>query len=111
MATPGTGAADAMVSLATYNARLPLPATEVAPMPRTLKALVQRAAARGVLVEQAPVPQPGPNEVLIKVEKTAICGTDLQIYLMDEWSQPTIRLGLVIGHEFVGRIAELGPGV
>ena len=55
--------------------------------------------------------RPGPNEVLIKLEKTAICGTDLHIYLWDEWSQRTIKPGLVIGHEFVGRIVELGPGV
>ena len=54
---------------------------------------------------------PGPNEVLIKLEKTAICGTDLHIYKWDEWSQRTIKPGLVIGHEFVGRIVELGPGV
>jgi NADPH:quinone reductase-like Zn-dependent oxidoreductase len=53
----------------------------------------------------------GPNDVLIKLEKTAICGTDLHIYLWDEWSQRTIKPGLVIGHEFVGRIVEVGPGV
>jgi threonine 3-dehydrogenase len=58
-----------------------------------------------------PVPTPGPNEVLIRLEKTAICGTDLHIYLWDEWSQRTIKPGLVIGHEFVGRIVDLGPGV
>src|SRR3546814_20614523 len=62
-------------------------------------------------MEEVPVPQPGPNEVLIKPEKTAICGTDLHIYLWDEWSQRTIKPGLVIGHAFVGRIVEIGPGV
>lgn len=51
------------------------------------------------------------NEVLIKVEKTAICGTDLHIYNWDEWSQRTIHPPLVIGHEFVGEIVELGLGV
>jgi len=80
-------------------------------MSRTMKALVKREAAKGIWLEEVPVPQPGPNEVLIKVEKAAICGTDLHIYLWDEWSQRTIRPGLVIGHEFVGRVAELGPGV
>ncbi|MFO7339852.1 MAG: alcohol dehydrogenase catalytic domain-containing protein, partial [Lysobacteraceae bacterium] len=80
-------------------------------MTRTMKALVKREPAKGIWMEEVPVPAPGPNEVLIKVEKTAICGTDLHIYLWDEWSQRTIRPGLVIGHEFVGRIAELGPGV
>ena len=62
-------------------------------------------------MEQVPVPAPGPNEVLIKLEKTAICGTDLHIYKWDEWSQRTIKPGLVIGHEFVGRIVDIGPGV
>ena len=76
-----------------------------------MKALVKREATKGIWLEEVPVPSPGPNEVLVKVEKTAICGTDLHIYLWDEWSQRTIQPGLVIGHEFVGRIAELGPGV
>ena len=60
-------------------------------MARTMKALVKREAAKGIWLEQVPVPAPGPNEVLIKVEKTAICGTDLHIYLWDEWSQRTIK--------------------
>ena len=77
----------------------------------TMKALVKREAAKGIWMEQVPVPTPGPNEVLIKLEKTAICGTDLHIYLWDEWSQRTIKPGLVIGHEFVGRIVGIGPGV
>lgn len=77
----------------------------------TMKALVKREAAPGIWMEQVPVPKPGTNEVLIEVEKTAICGTDLHIYNWDEWSQRTIKPPLVIGHEFVGRIAELGPGV
>lgn len=77
----------------------------------TMRALVKREATKGIWMEQVPVPTPGPNEVLIKLEKTAICGTDLHIYLWDEWSQRTIKPGLVIGHEFVGRIVEIGPGV
>jgi hypothetical protein len=80
-------------------------------MAQTMKALVKREAGKGIWMEDVPVPAPGPNEVLIKLEKTAICGTDLHIYLWDEWSQRTIKPGLVIGHEFVGRIAELGAGV
>ena len=78
---------------------------------QTMKALVKRHAEKGIWMEQVPVPAPGANEVLIKLEKTAICGTDLHIYKWDEWSQRTIRPGLVIGQEFVGRIVELGPGV
>src|SRR3546814_8558553 len=80
-------------------------------IPSTMKALVKREAAKGIWMEEVPVPQPGLNEVLIKLEKTAICGTDLHIYLWDEWSQRTIKPGLMIGHEFVGRIVEIGPGV
>jgi threonine 3-dehydrogenase len=77
----------------------------------TMRALVKRQAGKGIWMEQVPVPAPGPNEVLIRVEKAAICGTDLHIYLWDEWSQRTIQPGLVIGHEFVGHVAALGPGV
>ena len=80
-------------------------------MTRTMKALVKRDAAEGIWMEQVPVPEAGPNEVLIKVDKTAICGTDLHIYKWDEWSQRTIEPGLVIGHEFVGRIVEVGSAV
>ena len=80
-------------------------------MPQTMKALVKRKPEQGIWMEQVPVPEIGPNEVLIKVEKTAICGTDLHIYKWDEWSQRTITPGLTIGHEFVGRIAELGSAV
>src|SRR5688500_19461405 len=80
-------------------------------MSQMMKALVKREAAKGIWMEEVPVPSPGPNEVLIRLEKTAICGTDLHIYLWDEWSQRTIKPGLVIGHEFVGRIVDLGTGV
>ena len=78
---------------------------------QTMKALVKRHAEKGIWMEQVPMPVPGPNECLIKLEKTAICGTDLHIYKWDEWSQRTIKPGLVIGHEFVGRIVDIGPGV
>jgi len=77
----------------------------------TMKALVKRKAEPGIWMEEVPVPTVGTNEVMIRVEKAAICGTDLHIYKWDDWSQRTIKPGLVIGHEFVGRITELGPGV
>src|SRR3546814_10913153 len=77
-------------------------------IPSTMKALGKREAAKGIWMEEVPVAQPGPNEVLIKLEKTAICGNDLHIYLWDEWSQRTIEPGLVLGYEFVGRIVEIG---
>ncbi|PKL95813.1 MAG: L-threonine 3-dehydrogenase [Gammaproteobacteria bacterium HGW-Gammaproteobacteria-8] len=76
-----------------------------------MRALVKPAAAPGIEMCELPVPSPGPGEVLVKLEKTAICGTDLHIYLWDEWSQRTIRPPLVIGHEFVGRVVEIGVGV
>jgi len=76
-----------------------------------MKALVKRSAEPGIWMEDVPMPTVSTNEVLVKVEKTAICGTDLHIYNWDEWSQRTIHPPLVIGHEFVGEIVELGPGV
>jgi threonine 3-dehydrogenase len=76
-----------------------------------MKALVKREPAKGIWMQQVPRPVPGANEVLVKLHMTAICGTDLHIYKWDEWSQRTIKPGLVIGHEFVGSIAEIGPGV
>jgi len=76
-----------------------------------MKALVKRSAEPGIWMENVPMPTVSTNEVLIKVEKTAICGTDLHIYNWDEWSQRTIHPPLVIGHEFVGEIVEVGLGV
>lgn len=76
-----------------------------------MRALVKREATQGIWMEQVPIPAPGTNEVLIKVEKTAICGTDVHIYQWDSWAQKTIKPGLIIGHEFVGQIEQLGDGV
>lgn len=58
-----------------------------------------------------PIPDVGPNDVLIKIVKTAICGTDLHIYKWDEWSQQTIPVPMIIGHEFVGRVEDFGSEV
>lgn len=80
-------------------------------MPATMRAVVKPGAAPGLEMREVPVPAPGANEVLIQLEKTAICGTDLHIYQWDDWAQRTIRTPLIIGHEFVGRIAEMGEGV
>jgi hypothetical protein len=80
-------------------------------MTQTMRALVKPTAAPGLEIREVPVPTAGAGEVLIKLEKTAICGTDLHIYKWDEWSQRTIKPPLVIGHEFVGRIVEMGDGV
>ena len=62
-------------------------------------------------MEDVPTPVPGPNDVLIKVSKSSICGTDLHIYLWDEWAQKTIPVGLTIGHEYVGHVAAVGSEV
>ncbi len=62
-------------------------------------------------METVPVPEPGQTEVLIRVRKTAICGTDVHIWNWDEWAAKTVPLGLVTGHEFCGEIVETGPAV
>lgn len=77
----------------------------------TMKALVKAKPERGIWMEQVPVPEPGVNDVLIKIRKTAICGTDLHIYRWDEWSQKTIKTPMIIGHEYVGEVAGFGSGV
>ena len=73
-----------------------------------MKALVKKFPEKGLWLEEVPEPAVGPNEVKIKIRKTAICGTDLHIYNWDAWSQKTIRTPLTIGHEYVGEIAEVG---
>lgn len=76
-----------------------------------MKALVKKYPQKGLWFEEVPEPQVGPNDVKIKIQKTAICGTDLHIYNWDEWSQKTIETPRVIGHEYVGQIVELGVNV
>ncbi len=80
-------------------------------MSSTMRALVKSRPGIGIWMEEVPIPEPGTNEVLIKLEKTAICGTDVHIYNWDDWAQRTIHPGLTIGHEFVGHIQALGAGV
>ena len=72
-----------------------------------MKALVKKKPELGIWMEDVPMPEMGHNDVLIKVEKTAICGTDLHIYKWDEWSAKAIKPPLVIGHEFVGEIIAI----
>ncbi len=76
-----------------------------------MKALVKKYPEKGLWLEDVPEPVTGYNDVKIKIHKTAICGTDLHIYNWDEWSQKTIETPLVIGHEYVGEIVEVGEGV
>lgn len=80
-------------------------------MQKMMDALVKPERAKGLILTQVPVPEPGIGEVLIKIHKTAICGTDVHIYNWDPWSQQHINPPMVIGHEYVGEIAALGPGV
>lgn len=76
-----------------------------------MKALVKRRAEPGLWLEDASEPEIGINDVLIRVERTGICGTDVHIYNWDDWAQKTIPVPLVIGHEFVGEIVEVGANV
>ena len=80
-------------------------------MPRTMKALVKAKREPGLWMEEVPVPTIGANDVLIKIKKSAICGTDVHIYKWDEWSQKTIPVPMVVGHEYVGVIEEVGSDV
>ena len=80
-------------------------------MQTMMDALVKEAPDKGLTLKRVPVPQPGIGEVQIKIHKTAICGTDVHIYNWDPWSQQHIRPPMVIGHEYVGEITALGPGV
>ena len=76
-----------------------------------MKALVKSRAEPGLWLEDVPLPRPGINDVLIRVLMTGICGTDLHIYEWNDWAKATIRVPLVIGHEFVGEIVEIGSNV
>jgi threonine 3-dehydrogenase len=76
-----------------------------------MKALVKRHAEPGLWLEDVPEPECGMNDVLIKIDRTGICGTDLHIYNWDAWAQRTIPVPMVVGHEFVGEIVAVGSNV
>lgn len=76
-----------------------------------MRALVKSRPEPGLWLEDVPTPDPGPQDVLIEVHKTSICGTDLHIYKWDDWAQKTINVPMTIGHEFMGEIVDLGAGV
>jgi len=76
-----------------------------------MKALVKAKAEEGIWLEDIPVPEIGPNDILVKVSKTAICGTDIHIYNWDDWAQQTIPVPMTVGHEFSGEITEMGSEV
>lgn len=80
-------------------------------IPTTMKALVKSKAEPGLWMETAPVPAVGVNDVLIRVDRASICGTDLHIYNWDAWAAKTIPVPMAIGHEFVGEVAAVGANV
>jgi len=76
-----------------------------------MKALVKAKSKPGLWLEDVPEPQIGINDVLIRIDRTGICGTDVHIYKWDDWAKKTIPIPLVVGHEFVGEIVEVGSNV
>ncbi|AIN62462.1 TPA: L-threonine 3-dehydrogenase [Providencia stuartii] len=76
-----------------------------------MKALSKLKAEPGIWMTEVPKPELGHNDVMIKIRKTAICGTDVHIYNWDEWSQKTIPVPMVVGHEYIGEIVEIGQEV
>lgn len=76
-----------------------------------MRALVKKHAEEGIWMQDVPEPEPGPNDLLIKVRKTAICGTDIHIYNWDEWAQKTIPVPMTVGHEFSGEVVDMGSEV
>jgi len=76
-----------------------------------MKALVKAKAEKGIWMEHIPEPTIGPNDVLIKMRKTAICGTDMHIWHWDEWAQRTIPVPMAVGHEYCGEIVDMGSEV
>jgi len=76
-----------------------------------MRALVKAEAAEGLRLEDVPEPEVGINDVLIRVHKTGICGTDLHIYEWDDWASKTIPVPMVVGHEFVGEVVGFGSNV
>src|SRR5262249_23114138 len=81
------------------------------PAMETMQALVKKEAGVGLWLDRVPVPTIGINDVLIRVLRTGICGTDVHIYQWDAWAQKTIPVPMVVGHEFVGEIVEVGSNV
>ena len=76
-----------------------------------MKAIVKKKAEQGLWIDEVPIPTVGINDVLIKIKKTAICGTDVHIYNWNAWAQKTIPVPMVIGHEFVGTVEKVGNNV
>ncbi len=82
-----------------------------AAIPKTMRALVKMKPRTGIWMDEVEVPDIGPNDLLIRIRHTAICGTDVHIYNWDEWAQNTIPVPMVVGHEFAGVVARVGSHV
>ena len=80
-------------------------------MTNEMKALSKLHACEGLWLTHAPVPEIGPDDVLIRIKKTGICGTDIHIWNWDDWAAGTVPVPMIIGHEFAGEIVELGRNV
>ena len=80
-------------------------------MSQTMKALVKAKAEKGLWMQDVPVPENAPNEVLVRIERTAICGTDMHIYKWDEWAQKNVPVPMVVGHEYGGTVEAIGSTV
>jgi threonine 3-dehydrogenase len=80
-------------------------------MAAKMKAVMKLRRAPGFEMAQVPVPKPGPNDLLVKVKATSICGTDIHIYKWDQWSQNRIKPPIIIGHEFCGDVVQVGKNV
>jgi len=80
-------------------------------LPRTMRAIVKTAPGEGAEVREVPTPSAGPGELLLRVLRAGVCGTDLHIYKWNRWSESRIRPPVTLGHEFVGEVVECGAGV
>jgi len=89
----------------------PAPTHQSTERPNRMRALVKAQPAEGLWLEHRDVPEIGPDDVLIRINKTGICGTDIHIWNWDDWAQKTVPVPLVTGHEFAGEIVELGRNV
>ncbi|WP_370164099.1 alcohol dehydrogenase catalytic domain-containing protein, partial [Marisediminitalea sp.] len=76
-----------------------------------MKSLVKSHSQQGIWLEDTAKPEVGHNDLLIKIRKTAICGTDMHIYNWDDWAQKTIPVPMVVGHEYVGEVVDMGQEV
>lgn len=76
-----------------------------------MKAIIKKHPKEGAWMEDVPMPEMGDNDLLIKVRKTSICGTDIHLYKWDEWAAKTLPVGSIIGHEFVGEVVDMGRNV